>query len=1429
MTSTNAAAADNGGRSPSAAPPPPFAAATTATTAMNIDDEEGSNANAPLQPGLHDDHFMPSPPTVSPLSTPAVTAVHSISGDNAAEDELPKLSDQHPTTNRQAQDLAHVSAHSFMVEPDPAELVSPSTGSASAMDLGHPQSLIQLSQNLQQVQKMQHQLRAAVAIVDDDESYPAANIGMMSSRHESLGSVDPNAYMLSSLAQASAAQLVNDYPMAVAPSEISLQASYTQDSDVVTGSGEVASASASAGQRLQRLESFARIEFKDSTFQMTTYEVVIGRDQKAMFQARKDERREEAFQRRIDECARQGLPPPTPLERSRGRYNKSYISEEGGMLGPESDDENNARPIKRRRPLSSGGPSRNGDIQGHSEDRPAKLDRQYISFTEGAAPVDLDTMAPSHLQSHFLGIHSPGPNIAEKTKKISRRHMKIQFNEKKGVFEAISLHRNGFFCDEIHHNSLVQPVTLRSGVRLQVKDVEMMFIVNGVEFGKTGAEDLHEEETSSKRCSVGGKEMSFDFEHSDHRKFNDTSDELSDVENVPTPIIGSDGGEGEIEEERQGVNEHEHERERQREHEITTLIEGNDHNAPDNKSDIMDDDQDAPCEHDGDIVMQSAEGDDGQQLEFILPQLPRRRGPGRPPKDGIMSKRERRLLKKQLMETSKKTLPQEPPGEKIKRPVGRPRKNPLPEDGDKPEKRKYTKRKREDGEEGSDGERRSKEKKNDKKVRPKSPPLELNREDFTEDQLQKPTRNYSLLIEDALIAGPAEGLTLKQIYKRIMAKHPWFYFSAETKGWESSVRHNLIGNEAFKKDDETSLWSRVPGIELDAGKKRKANSPEGPMGHSILPPHLQQQQYFHGGNYMQQGSLDFTHGLPAPAYPSNNQAHGSYQPSGAHAAQQYSAPPGQHAYAGQTPAPAPAQPPVGLGSSLLSRQAPVPQQSTYSSPYARPPPPANQAIKTETSGPNPHAPPAAPVSQPTNNSIPQSQPPRAPTIPAALNQPTLTPEMHKAIAEFKNNMMAILSKQTPKASQIIETAVNRALGLPAQATIPGFENVEKALIPGVQQILNDKANRHRGTTSATPAAAKQSTPIPVPSRSPAPATTVEAEIQRRLKAVKDNMVNALKSKISQAEAVVDAAIKRAQGLPNAVPVPGFEPVDKLIFESATKAINEVRKNFANQPPSSPAATQAPSAQPSQPSTQAACQVSSASPALGQTLTPTPSATTALLQGNSTAPASSTSVAPAPVIPAATAPTSTLSKPPIPAVPRPNFTRPSTFGIARPTANPVARPAPFLVRQNSASATPPPPHPAGPSTTSATNNTIPKPATASPAPPPPPTTQPSAGAIEQIVGQKPAMESSQLPAQPSVGAVEHISKQALGGSQVPLTQPSVRPSEQAPGQKRAMESPSKPFEVNVGASGQVTGEKQAHDNSEGVMKHSEPQKVAVSST
>ncbi|KAK8114948.1 hypothetical protein PG999_007017 [Apiospora kogelbergensis] len=1201
---------------------------------------------------LPQNYDLPSPPTVSPLSTPAVTAVHSMNGDNAAEHDLPNLSES----------------------AQPAMASSASAPLNSMPDLNSMKA--NLAMGLEKLQTTglpsgQDRERAAVAMTDDDIAYNArsASNARIMSRHASITSADPNAFMLS-MPQGNNTQLSGDYPTAIAPSEISLQASFTQESDAVTGSAEVASASASVSQKL---ESFARIEFADSVFQMTTYAVIIGRDQRALEEARRVAYREEKYQRQVAENEKLGLPPPTPLGKDRGKFSKSYVSEEGGMLGPESDGEDSVKPRPRRRRPSSAASAQQGDT--NNQEEAVKSNRQYVSHTEGVAAVDLGTVQPSPSHVPFVGIHSPGPDIALKTKAISRNHLKIQFNEKKGVFEAEALHRNGFFCDESFYGSEHGPVTIRSGDRFQIKDVAFHFVINGVERGKTGAEDLHEEEASSKRYSVGGKEMSFDFEHSDHEKFHDTSDELSDLGDISTPPAGSDDGEAEDGDDSENAGNIQ---------DAKGIVEAEkEANEAEDVTMALEQPSEPPFEpaqpeqhviqpgHDGDVVMQSAESafedheeesierrlqtalaadldmidppfehdhteldhteldvgdtsldagydmdldprfDNGIPPEYAgMPIPPKRRGPGRPPKDGIMSKRERRLLKKQMLEDAKKIQPQEPLGEKIKRPVGRPRKNPLPENGDRPEKRKYTKRKKEDGEEGSDAEKRAKEKK-DKKVRPKSPPLELNREDFTDEQLQKPSKNYGVLIDEALTAGPLEGLHLKQIYKRITAKYPWFYFHAETKGWESSVRHNLLGNDAFKKDDQTGLWSRVPGVELDAGKKRKATTPERSLGPPSMQPHqmAHQQHYYQGSNYMQQGGMHYAHGLPGQSYTGGNQHQNGYHTSVAHNTQN---PVNQGTSAAHPSYPAQSHnhAPVATtaGPNLAMARQPGPQQQgAYGSPYARPAPPANQVPKSE----HPHYSPqvsqisAAPVNATYTTQASQNSTSLGAN--GASSGVPLSAEVQKVIADWKKQILTTISKSTDaaKAEQIIDTSINRALGIPTAPTLPGFDGVENTLVNAVQGKIRDAQNQARNAapaTATTPTAAvapgrqPSITPAAAPAvakaPAPSPSSSLDTTIQARIQVFRTPILAAFRKRTEHAEAIVDTAIKRAQGLPHQEVMPGWEDADRLIVENVHKIIAEVRKNHGLQ-----ASAASPSTQPTR-STQelSVPKIQSASPA-----------------------------------------------------------------------------------------------------------------------------------------------------------------------------------------------------------------------------------------
>ncbi|RCI08127.1 hypothetical protein L249_6315 [Ophiocordyceps polyrhachis-furcata BCC 54312] len=903
------------------------------------------------------------------------------------------------------------------------------------------------------------------------------------------------------------------------------------------------------------LESFSRIEFADSVFQMTTHSVIIGRDQRALEQARLDEKRALDYRRLVEDNVSRGLAAPPPIRHDRCKFSKSYVSEEGGMLGPESDSEDSGRPPKRRK--TSSGPSSYVSNNDDAQDSNIISDRQYVSHTPGAAAVDLTNLRPSPSHTPFIGIHSPGPDIAIKTKAISREHLKIAYNEVTGVFEAIPLHKNGFFCEDVHHKN--DTVVLRCGDRLQIKDVGFRFIINGVEKGCTGAEEEQQDE------AAGGKDMSFDFEQS-HSNGNVqyTSDELSEL--VTPPQLSDPGDAAESE---QPGPEAETEERRQ---------------AP-----------------------------EPDPAAALLPQPPKKRGPGRPPKNGIMSKREQRLLKKQqqlqqqqeqeqeqqrLLEQRRRqqqqqqqqeeggaeeTLSQPPPAEPPpKRKVGRPRKHPLPEDGsgDRPEKRRYKPRKpkNEDGLVGSDAERRAREKK-DKKGRPKSPPLELNIEDYSEEQLQKPSKNYGVLIDETLTAAGPEGLTLKQIYKRISQHYPWFFFHTETKGWESSVRHNLIGNEAFKKDEATNLWSRVPGVELDAGKKRKVASPDrvlaaqqayGPYGCAYGGGGgggggggaQQQQQQQQQQQMLASGYAPGYHPMPGfPTQPPRPPVPPSAPPTGLVSQQLMARPPGPppprqvHVYVPPPPAPA--------------RTAGAQAGPAYSSPYAsRPPALAPTPVKADD-GVQAGASLAPVVSGPASRAgdgvekATAAQPLKTtPPVPAAPARPVVDQRLLQAVVDLKNGLISNLKRaHNPQAEAIVMSALNRVIGLKQGAG--SNDNLETICMKGISQVIEGYLVKNK-----SPAASKTAADAP---------TMLDAQVLKSLNGFKMVSIKALKPRLGEARAedMALSAIDRVLGLADASSFAStaqqggggnFDGVEQHLMKSVRQLLVGMNQQlFQNQP------------------------------------------------------------------------------------------------------------------------------------------------------------------------------------------------------------------------------------------------------------------------
>ncbi|KAL2140367.1 hypothetical protein VTI28DRAFT_3859 [Corynascus sepedonium] len=1154
----------------------------------------------------------PAPPAISPLTDPAPdpgTREPSV-GVPITNDAAPAQHDGVSATS------ASASASAFAPAPAPANAAAEASAAASAGqqngDSNQPPSA--LSQDRDSVPPAPAtpapQSRRNTALPDAMDLDVPVDATMSYTTSPGLDLYSPYApqqqsQLLMALARLSAvsqSQMITHPPSTVRPSQVSLPphaALDASDGFVPETPKDAANAAPPADAPL---ESFARIEFADSVFQMTTYAVIIGRDQRALDQARRDERRLEEYQRKVREHEQRGLPAPSPPTQERGKFSKSYVSEEGGMLGPESDgDDDHPRPAKRRKTSGGAGSTVGdshhpaepaaGDLAG-LEDKNPTLNRQYVSHTPGAAAVNLSALRPSPHYVPFIGIHSPGPNIASRTKAISREHLKIQFNQKDGVFEAIPLHKNGFFCEDVHYKD--EKVVLKSGDHLQIKDVDFVFIINGVPHGKTGAEDnLEEDGVASRRYSEGGKEMSFDFESSHDPERRSTS-----PEEVPA-MAAKEDSDSELSEPAEDMPEPEPEK--APEQEVMETIEK---------------DPEAPATT---IKPEMSL----ELLASLEPIIPKKRGPGRPPKNGIMSKREERLRKKAAMELAKKNMPQPPPGEPpVKRKVGRPRKHPLPENApDRPEKRKYKPRKSKNGEEGegSDVEKTMKERRREK---PKTPPLELNRDDYTEEQLQKPPKNYGMLIDEVLSAAP-DGLTLKQIYKRIQMKYPFYYFTVDTKGWESSVRHNLIGNDAFKKNEETHLWSRVPGIDIDAGKKRtKATSPDHSTSMHTFGQHYSSSatpgpQMFHTETGLQQGYR------AASSVPQQRPG--------------YAQGPGQVAVGQQHPQPQLGQQPPGVATQQAARQAySIPGQmqgaaaaaaptagpgslpatqhpqgnttaTAYSSPYASRGPPAASAqpgavphggARQEPS-PGQGASPyngtsrvTAPYAQ-SGSAGARSAQPTMHANPAPPLKPAVAPELVRHITNFKTTVTEQLKKRTSAAEAVAMSVINRGLGLATESTVPEEEGLEKIVL-GVfessRQNLGANQSLHPGLVQA-------------------------------LSNFKGNMIKTLEPKMGKlnAERLILSAIDRVLGFADRSTMPGpdtekkqYDEAENVLILAIQRVVTEHQRTLAavaSAPAPQPVSRPGPTSTPTAPgSTQPSLMKHSPAPnqaATGQYFTPAP--------------------------------------------------------------------------------------------------------------------------------------------------------------------------------------------------------------------------------
>jgi Forkhead domain/FHA domain len=786
-----------------------------------------------------------------------------------------------------------------------------------------------------------------------------------------------------------------------------------------------------------RISAYAMLEFDDGQFYMNTYSVILGRDLAA---ARAAMRRDVEKLRREAEVITED-DNPAHNNGGHSRYTRSIISESAGILreGDDSDSDERARRRRNRRhskkSKSTGSSSQrisrrnslalqNGKVDYQSQPQA----RRYAPDNVRAAPVDPASLRPSPHDCPLVGIHPPAATPASGFKAISRRHVKIAYNSKKNLFEAEIIGRNGAFIDEVfYYHSDVVP--LKSGSVLQIGGVVVRFILPEVAIGETGAESHgdYEDGAVTDRYSEGGKEMSFDFEDTPREgaKLEETSEEESEDED-----------EGEVEDEDDGDLE-----------EIGEEVVDNSERSGDMDDGEGDDDNgegdggdEAEEGEDEDEEEEEEEGGEEEEEEEVRepsPKPQKRRGPGRPPKNGIMSKREQQLAKREAQQKAKKTVPQPQPP--VKNKVGRPRKYPQPETPPiKIEKRKYTKRKprdpdvlvKQDGSADDDGATREKREKRAAKP-PRSPTPTFREEDLTPEQLAKPNVNYVTLIHEALSNSPSGMMSLPQIYRAIQRKYPYFVVRCPTTGWQSSVRHNLSQHHAFRKverDGKGWMWAIVEGVSIEKEKKRRPTPPP----HQIPPGHLHQPIYRAGPppQHITQGPPGMMG--PPPGYPVDGNLPPNLGPGQPH---QYGPqlmngyfPPGPHfPVNGQNPLNFPGQmplaPPVGAHGIM------------YSSPYAPKPNLDTTLPQNSTVSPSQGA--QGPGLSPQTT---QQQPP-----PGLQQSPQLNESISRAIETFKTALIAQLSGKSSNAEAVVASAINRVLGTANQSSAPGDPQEEKIM------------------------------------------------------------------------------------------------------------------------------------------------------------------------------------------------------------------------------------------------------------------------------------------------------------------------------------------------------------------------------------------------
>ena len=765
------------------------------------------------------------------------------------------------------------------------------------------------------------------------------------------------------------------------------------------------------------IQAFAKLEFEDGEFYMTTYAIELGRDTEA---TREYEQEQESYEESDINPENQDTTTfCSDIENGSGaQVDRSHDGQSAeGARGAVNGDQ-----------VSANGNQALMEEQKQTEIRSANSSPAHRYPAESTRysiiPRDYKTLALDSLDSSSFtvvnnGTLMPPPDLvplipirplvippeSSGPKGISRKHIRIAFNFDEHLFQVEFLGRNGGFLDDVfRYSGSILP--LMNGSLIQIGGVSIRFVLPDVSVDKPGAEgDMDSDSMSDEQHELGIAES---IEYSTN--------------------VESEDDEPGVEEERPPV-----------------------------KKSVKQPKQPKSRVNNDKIP------------EAATPVPPKRRGPGRPPKNGVISKREQALLVRKAKEENRANADSRikaNEGRKLAllRGDGKTRNRKESQDVKTGEsnlqpngKRRYKKRKRAGENEESQVKREStgrtesappedalaaalpsKPPKKEKPVKPpRSPSPVYDESTMTPEQLARPAGSYVHLIHEALTNSQTGQMSLPQIYRAIERRYPFYKIRVQTVGWQSSVRHNLSQHPAFKKierDGKGWMWGLVPDVPIEKDKKRRTT-----------PPSMTPQQYYTPNHMMQQH-------YPYPGMPGPNNGVLPPLPYGMHPG----IPPGRLPY----PPPRP-----GLHLPLVNAQ----NESTYRSPYQSTPPPTTTVLNPQgeqrapTNGINGHHPTSSSQPQPPYTpthlqpqagyeNSPSKYPSSTPTIQVLTKH---THDTNQAISKFKAALIDTMDDKV-RGELLVASAINRVLNPQAESSVPGGPSIEESTIMArFRRMLHD--------------------------------------------------------------------------------------------------------------------------------------------------------------------------------------------------------------------------------------------------------------------------------------------------------------------------------------------------------------------------------------